>query len=273
MAVFLADPGPPLNGRRDRADLHGVGCRYGSSGSRVVHAASQRGPATAGPIPAAWAAGGPARSTGSARSAGCRSARCGPRTPGTCSASPTRRGGASWAAPTARTTSRTACCAARPASTSAGWRPQLRLELQYAVQCRHDQATITAAPPVVTLGDPHGQRRRGDLAARPPARAVAGAGRARSEGNYQRFPGLRPRRRRDPARRHRLGGRVSPRRLAAAPPARADPSAGKRPQARIHLRFDRIAQPWLRDAGQTLGPAAAERRASASAPCRTTSRA
>ena len=30
-----------------------------------------------------------------------------------------------------------------------GLAPQLRLELQYAVQCRHDQPTITAPPPVV----------------------------------------------------------------------------------------------------------------------------
>jgi len=30
-----------------------------------------------------------------------------------------------------------------------GMAPQLTLELQYAVQCRHDQATITAPPPVV----------------------------------------------------------------------------------------------------------------------------
>jgi hypothetical protein len=31
-----------------------------------------------------------------------------------------------------------------------GLSPQLKLELQYAVQCRHDERTITAAPPVVT---------------------------------------------------------------------------------------------------------------------------
>lgn len=31
-----------------------------------------------------------------------------------------------------------------------GLAPQLKLEFQYAIQCRHDQQRITAPPPVVT---------------------------------------------------------------------------------------------------------------------------
>ena len=66
------------------------------------------------------------------------------------------------------------------------------------------------------LGDPAGQRRRGGLAARPSPGAMAGADRGQVRRLVSGVPAARPRRRRDPARRHRLGGRVPARRLAAA---------------------------------------------------------
>jgi hypothetical protein len=123
LAVFLADPGPTLNGRRD---LTPARCRDAVTAVAVrdcVCVTGRPGPATAGQIPT----GGPLGRVCSAhpipRGACCRFARCGPRTPGIGTASPTRRGGGNWAVPTARTTSRTACSAARPASTSARWRP------------------------------------------------------------------------------------------------------------------------------------------------------
>ncbi len=106
------------------------------------------------------------------------------------------------------------------------------------------------------------------LAARPRRAAVAGAERgSKAGGCYQRFPDHAHDIVRNPARRHRLGGRVSPRHLAAAYPARADPKPGKRPQRPQPpaLRPDRPAV--AAGAGQTLGPAATELGADASAPC------
>ena len=111
-----------------------------------------------------------------------------------------------------------------------GLAPQPRLELQYAVQCRHDQQTITAPPPVVNwaigqvsaagvgslLDHPREQWRA--LTAGEVRRLVSGVRPAR------------PRRRRDAARGHRLGGRVPARRLAAAHPARADPQRRQGPR-------------------------------------------
>ena len=95
MAVFLADPGPALNGRRDLMRLLGVGCRYGSSGSGLCMRHRAAWTRAGRPDPATWAArAGLLGPPGSTASAGCRSARCGPRTPGTCTARPTRHGGA-----------------------------------------------------------------------------------------------------------------------------------------------------------------------------------
>ena len=54
-----------------------------------------------------------------------------------------------------------------------GLAPQLKLEFQYAVQSRHDQATIIAAPPVIRLDHPHRQKRRSDLVARSVRSAMA----------------------------------------------------------------------------------------------------
>ena len=111
-----------------------------------------------------------------------------------------------------------------------GLAPQLRLEFQYAVQCRHDQQTITAPPPVVTWAIAQAiDAGVGSLLAltEPQWRALTAGPAAR---RIEAFLMLRPRRRRDAARRHRLGGRVPPRRLAAAHPARPDPQRRQGPR-------------------------------------------
>ncbi len=124
--------------------------------------------------------------------------------------------------------------------------PQLRLELQYAVQCRRDQATITAPPPVVSwainlaktaavaslldlqpaqwielAAGKHGMYQHFLLDAREAVEALADG-----EGWEAEYP-------RDIWRLHRLPGLTT--------------NPGKAANARIHLRFDRITQPWLRD--------------------------
>ena len=66
------------------------------------------------------------------------------------------------------------------------------------------------------LGDQAGQRRRGGLAARSSPGAMAGADRGQVRRLVSGVRAARPRRRRDPARRHRLEGRVPARRVAAA---------------------------------------------------------
>jgi integrase len=124
--------------------------------------------------------------------------------------------------------------------------PQLKLEFQYALQCRHDQQTITAPPPVVTWAlrlaanagvgslldhDEQRWRERSD---------------SKSGGWYQGFllhayevvqtlhdgTGWQVEYPRDVWRLHTLPGLTM--------------NAGHSPDARNHLRFDRITQPWLR---------------------------
>jgi hypothetical protein len=54
-----------------------------------------------------------------------------------------------------------------------GLTPQLKLELQYAVQCRHDQANDHRRAAGHRLDHPHRQRRRSDLVARSHRPAMA----------------------------------------------------------------------------------------------------
>ncbi|WP_433207094.1 tyrosine-type recombinase/integrase [Nocardia sp. CA-107356] len=117
--------------------------------------------------------------------------------------------------------------------------------MQYAVQCRHDQATITAAPPIIAwtirMAKDTGVTSLLDLTAQQ-WRELAGP----KEGTYQRFlifardavdtldigTGWDVEYPRDIWRLHQLPG------LTRSP--------GKAPHARMHLRFDRLPQPWLR---------------------------
>jgi integrase len=126
-----------------------------------------------------------------------------------------------------------------------GLAPQLTLELQYAVQARRDQATITAPPPIVAwairLAKDAGVTSLLDLSAQRWVELAAG-----KRGMYQRFildarevvemlaegSGWEVEYPRDVWRLHLLPGLTS--------------SPGKAAHARLNLRFDRLTQPWLR---------------------------
>ena len=122
--------------------------------------------------------------------------------------------------------------------------PQLTLQRQYAVQCRQDQATITAPPPVVAWTIALARRAEvSSLLDLPSERwhELAGS----KQGMYQRFleyardavetlhegTSWEVEYPRDVWRLHRLPGLTL--------------NAGKTPHSRINLRFDRFTQPWL----------------------------
>lgn len=245
LAVFLADPGPVLNGRRDLSVCTVIGCRYGSSGVGLCMRHRTAWSRVGQPDPAVWSAQagllGPPEPrqcglpfctvwTENARTLYCKShttrwVQLGRPDAAEYLAHCQQRG-------TARIDFR-------------GLAPQLKLEFQYAVQSRYDQATITAAPPIIAwairIAKDAAVTSLLDLSAQQ-WRAFAGT----KEGTYQRFlifaqdtvetlrdgKGWDVEYPRDIWRLHLLPG------LTRSP--------GKTPHARTHLRFDRVTQPWLR---------------------------
>lgn len=245
LAVFLADPGPVLNGRRDLSVCTVIGCRYGCSGVGLCTRHRTAWSRVGQPDPGIWSAQvgllGPPNPTQcglpfctvwteNARTRYCKShttrwVQLGRPDSADYLAHCQQRG-------TARIDFR-------------GLTPQLKLEFQYAVQSRYDQATITAAPPIVAwairIAKDAAVTSLLDLSAAQ-WRELAG----RKEGTYQRFlifardtvetlrdgKGWDVEYPRDIWRLHLLPG------LTRSP--------GKTPHARTHLRFDRVAQPWLR---------------------------
>ena len=121
LAVFLADPGPVLNGRRDLSICTVIGCRYGSSGVRLCMRHRPAWTRDGQPDPAVWSA-----------QAGCSVHPIPPMCAAVLHAVDRERQEPvlqvprdtveALGRPDTRTTSRTACSAAGPASTSAGWR-------------------------------------------------------------------------------------------------------------------------------------------------------
>lgn len=245
MAVFLADPGPTLNGRRDLMSCSVPGCRYGSSGSGLCMRHRSAWTRDGRPDPVGWAArAGP---LGPPDPVQCLLPFCTLWTQNArnryCKAHATR-----WkqlGCPD-HADYLTHCLQRGKARIDfRGLAPQLKLELQYALQCRHDQATIITEAPVVTwavrLASDVGATSLLDRTAQQ-WRELAGS----KQGSYQRFlvfahdvveilhegAGWEVEYGRDIWRLHRLPGLT--------------PMPGKPPQARMHLRFDRIAQPWLR---------------------------
>ena len=169
LAVFLADPGPPLHGRSELVAAPCAGCRYGSSGyglcMRHRDRLDPRRPAGPGGL-----GGRCARQWTRRRgtpSAGCRSARCGPRTTATCSARPTRPGGGSWAAPTIEDYITHCLLRGRARIDFRGLAPAAATgaAVRRSVPPRRPDDHRAAAGG--GLGDPPGHRRRGGLAARP----------------------------------------------------------------------------------------------------------
>lgn len=245
IAVFLADPGPVLNGRRDLSVCTVSGCRYGRSGLGLCRRHRTAWTRDGQPDPGSWAA--EAGLLGPSDPQQCGLPFCTVWTENAktlyCKSHTTR-----WVQlGRPDDTEYLAHCQQRGTARIdfRGLAPQLKLELQYAVQSRHDQATIVAAPPVIAwairITKHAAVTSLLDLSAEQ-WRELAGA----KEGTYQRFlifaretvetlrdgAGWDVEYPRDIWRLHRLPGLT--------------PSPGKPPHARMNLRFDRLTQPWLR---------------------------
>lgn len=245
MEVFLADPGPDLNGRRALSACSVHGCRYGRNGFGLCQRHRSAWTSAGRPDPETWA--GKASPAGPSNPAECLLPFCSLWTENVrqhyCKSHATRwdqlgrPSDADYAAHCQRR--------GRAYLDFRGLAPQLRLELQYAVQCRHDQATLITPPPVVMWALRKTKDSGvGSLLDRTPQqwRELAGT----KGGSYQRFldfardavetlhegTGWDVEYPRDVWRLHRLPG------LTASP--------GKRPGSRMNLRFDRLTQPWLR---------------------------
>jgi integrase len=246
LAGFLADPGPALHGRIELSGCTVSGCRFGVSGVGLCMRHRSRWARSGNLDSAAWAAGLPM--VRAEHHTECRLPFCTLWTENDthlfCKSHETR-----W-----RQLDRPdveeyiAHCLLRGKARIdfRGLGPQLKLEFQYAVQCRHDEATITAPPPVVTWAlrqaTTAGVASLLDHSEQQWRALTAG----RAGGWYQGFllhardvvemlrdgTGWEVEYPRDIWRLHTLAGLTM--------------NAGKAPDARNHLRFDRITQPWLR---------------------------
>ena len=143
MTVFLADPGPPLNGRRPLAACSVPGCRYGSSGHGLCSRHRPAWEKSGCPDPAAWAA--TAEPPAAQPRAECLLPFCTLWTENAnrqfCKAHDTR-----WrqrGAPDPGEFTEHCMLRGRARIDFRGLPAQLRLEMQYAVQRRADRATIT----------------------------------------------------------------------------------------------------------------------------------
>jgi integrase len=147
LADFLTDPGPALNGRRDLTGCTVPGCRYGSAGLRLCQRHRSAFAASGHPDPATWAVRALAADPGRES---CGLPFCSLWTECEqnlfCKAHETR-----WriqGRPEVEAFIDHCLLAGRDRIDFSGLPPLLKLELQYAVQCRVDQATITLPAPV-----------------------------------------------------------------------------------------------------------------------------
>ena len=246
LAGFLADPGPALKGRNGLSTCTVEGCRFGSSGAGLCTRHRSAWTTAGQPDPVAWAAAVPAVSA-QGRSE-CQLSFC-----------------QVWVENTGRAFCKShhtrwhqlgrpdhdqyiAHCLLR-GKARIDFRdlgPQLKLEFQYATQCRHDQQSIMTPPPVVTwalrLAAATGVTSLLEHDAQYWRERSAG----KSGGWYEGFllhahevvemlrdgTGWEVEYPRDIWRLHTLPGLTL--------------NAGHAPDARNHLRFDRLTQPWLR---------------------------
>ena len=245
LAEFNADPGPTINGRRELTHCTVPGCRYGSSGFGLCTRHRLVWLREGQPDPKPWAAQAPI--VGPSSIAECSLPFCSVWTENAnhqfCKSHETR-----WAQlgrPDAEEYIAHCLRSGKAQIDFRGMAPQLTLELQYAVQCRHDQATITAPPPVVAWTIALARRAEvSSLLDLPPQRWHELA--SSKQGMYQRFleyardavetlhegTSWEVEYPRDVWRMHRLPGLTL--------------NAGKTPHSRVNLRFDRFTQPWLR---------------------------
>ena len=244
---FLADPGPPLHGRIELTHCTVPGCRYGSSGFGLCMRHRSTWTRSGYPDPAVWAVSNAVAVTAEHAECGLPFCTLWPENDKHlfCKSHETR-----W-----RQLGRPAVadyvahCLLRGKARIdfRGLAPHLRLELQYALQARHDQQTITAPPPVVNWAIGQVQTAAvGSLLdrSREQWRALTAA---KSGGWYQGFvlhahdvvatlhegTGWEIEYPRDVWRLHTLAGLTR--------------NTGKAPESRNHLRFDRFTQPWLRE--------------------------
>jgi hypothetical protein len=143
MTAFLADPGPPLNGRRLLTACSVPGCCYGSSGHGLCMRHRSAWEHAGCPDPAAWAAR--AELPAAQPRAECLLPFCTLWTENEahqfCKAHDTR-----WrqlGSPDPGEFTEHCMLRGRARIDFRGLPAQLRLEMQYAVQCRADRATIT----------------------------------------------------------------------------------------------------------------------------------
>jgi site-specific recombinase XerD len=254
LAVFLTDPGPPLRGRAEPGCCTVGGCRYGAAGHGLCLRHRGRWDRAGRPDPATWAttvietaAGGGTACllpfctlwTENAEAVFCKSHALRWKRSGIADAE-------EFIAGCERVGRAVIDFRALPA--------QLKLEFQYAVQCRHDQRTRTAPAPVVMraitwatraqvtslLDLPADQWRQ--ITSPPAGRTSRGGGRRGRAAAFLLFA-------RDAGETLRDGAGWEgeyPRdiwRLARLPGLTLN--AGQIPE-HARLRFDRIAQPWLR---------------------------
>ncbi|MGH4023715.1 MAG: tyrosine-type recombinase/integrase [Pseudonocardiaceae bacterium] len=244
---FLADPGPELHGRIGLTHCTVPGCRYGSSGLGLCM--RHRGAwARSGHLdPAVWAADQTVTVVAERGECGLPFCALWPENDKHlfCKSHETR-----WrqlGRPPVEDYLAHCLLRGKARIDFRGLTPQVRLEVQYAVQCRHDQQTITTPPTVVNWAI--GQITTAGVGSlldhsHEQWRALTAA---KSGGWYQGFvlhgheavmtlrdgTGWDIEYPRDVWRLHTLPGLTR--------------NTGKAPEARNHLRFDHITQPWLRE--------------------------
>ena len=181
MTAFLADPGPPLNGRRPLTACSVPGCHYGSSGQGLCMRHRSAWEHAGCPDPAAWAAR--AEPPAAQPRAECLLPFCTlwPENEAHqfCKAHDTR-----WrqlGSPDPGEFTEHCMLRGRARIDFRGLSAQLRLEMQYAVQCRADRAAITLPHQVARWAVRRAGRRRRGIAARPVRGRVAPAGGQRQE--------------------------------------------------------------------------------------------
>ena len=244
LTEFVTDPGPPVNGRRDLTRCTVPGCRYGSSGLGLCIRHRSAWTTSGHPDPAIWAS--TARAADPAQRTICALPFCSlwiESQPNLfCKAHQTR-----WrmqGRPDVEQFITSCLLRGRARIDFCGLPAQLKLELQYAVQCRADQATITLPPPVAAWTIR--QAREANVASLLEHSAEQWADRAGPKtSSYPAFlafardvvevlhegTGWDAEYPRDTWRLDRLPGLTI--------------NAGK-PSPRTRLRFGRISQPWLR---------------------------
>lgn len=244
---FLAEPGPLLHGRSEPSSCTVRGCRYGTSGFGLCMRHRSKWTTAGQPDPADWAANAP--TVDATDRAACRLPFC-----------------ALWVENDKHIfckshTTRWRQLGSPDVDEFLGWcllrgkaridyrrlAPQLKLEFQYSVQCRHDERVITTPPQVVRwalrqagnasvnslldLSEQQWRQQATDARGWPTARAFLIYARDVVE-TLRDGSGWEVEYCRDVWRLHKLSGLTV--------------NAGKTPRPRNHVRFDRILQPWLR---------------------------